>query len=366
MPIYSTNRVSTASGRNTIVAAEGYTENDFGRILQECAINDMRLFNAAIARDFQEATAIQENTMVASELTAIREFSVKEAWNGLVSKLKKLWAKIKAAFATAYAKISVLLNKYNKTYIAQNRKLLVNKKGLSSCPIPKYRKRSENYKSKVDDFLSFLNAYSDITKKSDSRSVVGTSANADDVDTKKMIDACFDAASEGRTFGDLGMSIDVVFSNLSGASDYLKEVKRNSSKIDKVMSKMIKQAEAAAKKAEDGSADKESYQNASKNITTVQSYVTKYSKALIGMLKFAISNDRGLIAALVAYSPKTEAVDLAMAYSIGFRSFVEEAEEMTPEDAADEAQELEINISIDGDVDADVNVEDNTDGGDEE
>ena len=85
MPIFSSNRVYGAGVGNTIVAAEGYTENDFGRIMSECATNDMLLFNAAIARDFKEAQAMTEGTMVASELQALREFSVKEAWKSVTS-----------------------------------------------------------------------------------------------------------------------------------------------------------------------------------------------------------------------------------------------------------------------------------------
>ena len=376
MPIYSANRVSGASAR--IVAAEGYTENDFGRILMECSINDMRLFNAAIARDLQEASALNEGTMVTSELQALREFSAKEAWDGLVEKLKRLWAKIKGVFRNVYAKLSVWLNKNTKLYIAQNRKYLLGKKNLSYCKIPHYRKpkKNGNLKDAINDAIKPIKDKADWFKKI---KIAGTLAGLDYENNKNtkvveynvddLIKDNYEEADENLTFGDVGFNLDTLFSNLSANSTYIKELKKANKDIDKCFDEAIKVVKDAAKKLEK-SDTKDSYQATSKKIGELQSTATKSVKAIINLVKFALKNDRGLIAALVAFSgEKPDSINdsayLEMAYAIGFDALREETEDMTDEDIQDAADDLQITISIDGDVDADVNVEDNTDSDDE-
>lgn len=382
MPIYSTNRVSSASPRR-IVAAEGYTDHDFGRILSETYANDMKVFNVGLARDFQEATAINENTMVSSELKALREFSIKEAWKGLVEKLKKLWAKIKGVFRNVYAKLSVWLNRSNKLYVAQNRKYLETKGDLGGCPIPKYMVPKRSITKLVDDVTKDLNEMaskvgedaSKMAKDHDPAMDYGKmkfAANGDEKPTvesvyKIMTDECFTPAKDGRKFSEVKISVSELLDRLSGSSQYLKDLKKASKSCDTAFKKAIGDLNKKANEADTDKA-KKSYENTSKAVSAFQTVASAVSGATVKLIRKAISNDRGLVAALVAYDPKAPKTENAMlcefAFSAGLYALKEETDDMTDEDLEDAAEggdgEVSINIEIDGTADADVNVEDNT------
>ena len=379
MPIFSSNRVYGAGNGNTVVAAEGYTENDFGRILTECAINDMRLFNAAIAQDFKEAQAMNEGTMVASEIQAFQEASVKEAWKGIIAKLKKLWEKIKGVFKNVYAKLSLWLNRNTKAYIAQHKKALLNK-DLKACPIPKYAPHSDlttidgydNIKipeiKKIVDIVKGQKIFAAGYDPDYSGPDYAEKLSADDI-YNKMVEGYFRKPDEKRTFGDLngeGVTLDSIFKNLSGSSDYLKALSKMSKSADRIFSQIVKSAEKRAKEF-DKAGDSENstgYSEASKRVSRMQSQITAVTSAVIRVLKKGISEDRALIATLVAYNPaKTESAMLEFAYATGFDALHEETEGETMEDieAAAKEEGINIDITVSGDVDADVTVNDETD-----
>lgn len=392
MPIFSSNRVYGAGVGNTIVAAEGYTENDFGRIMSECATNDMLLFNAAIARDFKEAQAMTEGTMVASELQALREFSVKEAWKGLVAKMKKLWAKIKGVFKAVYAKLSLWLNRNTKLYIAQHRKYLLNKPNLGECPCPKYLNPSKSFMNSlkksfsekdaealknatsVEDIIKEINAEMKISKKEYERAMKEMNdaevVTASDV-YEKMEKECFAAANDKLTFKNTvyGGSVEKLFEALSGNSKYLKTLKELSKDADKLFKNIINKLNKAAANSEKDTAENRAYTVASKAVSIMQSTINACTSAGIKIVKKAISNDRGLIATLVAYNgPKTESALLEFAYAAGFDTLHEETDGETMEDieAAAEEEGINIDITVSGDTDADITVNDNTDDDDDE
>ena len=394
MPVYSTNGARTISSTR-IVAAEGYTDHDFGRIISETYENDMRVFNLGLARDFKEAATINENTMVSSELKALREFSVKEAFNSIKEKLKKLWAKIKGVFRNVYAKLSVWLNRSNKLYVAQNRKAL-EKKDCRDCPIPKYSKQIDDVYTMVDNYTKALNVISDTFKNIDSKVGIGTlmkkcvakmkdisdinMPEPDDDNYKvpsssELYEALekdyFEKPSSSLKFRDAGVSVSDLLNRLGGSSKYLKALKKASKASDDTFKKIVAEVDRRANFVANQSKSniaKEVYPMLSKMATFTQSYLTNSTSATIKLIKKAISNDRGLIATLVAYdpkAPKNEAVLMSeVAFSIGAMAFTEETEDMTDEDLEDAAQggdgEVSINIEIDGTADADVNVEDNT------
>lgn len=381
MPIYSTNRVSGAS--TSIVAAEGYTEHDFGRILSECATNDMKLFNAAIARDFQEITAMQEGTMVSSEIRALQEFSAKEAWKGLVEKLKKLWAKIKGVFRNVYAKLSLWLNRSNKLYVAQNRKYLQNK-NLTDCPLPKYLKPKGDYYNRIDKAISdFGNITEDLNKTAEDQIIrtgneklykdlgiqnykeMDKTPNSDEI-YEGLLKAYFDKENKNLTWSNSGMSLDTLFTNLSGSSKKLKELKKASKTVDGAFKKAISSLNKLANSDDTKKADQKKYHDASVAVGNFQNLINATTSAFIKLTKKAISNDRGLIAALVAYDPKKpkneNAVMCEFAYATGFDTLHEETDDMTPEDVDDAAEcegiTVDINVSVDGDAEVgDVNVD---------
>ena len=377
MPVYSTNGARTISSTR-IVAAEGYTDHDFGRIISETYENDMRVFNLGLARDFKEAAAINENTMVSSELKALREFSIKEAWKGLVEKLKKLWAKIKGVFRNVYAKLSVWLNRSNKLYVAQNRKYLESK-DCRDCPIPKFMVNKKDISELVTDATKDLNTMAkDIVGESSTTFKLACGdrvINMNDDEDRPSIDELyksleeeyFEPADSKRKFRDAKISVSTLLDRLSTSSKYLKELKKASKAYDTAFKKAINDLTKKMNNAKEEE-DKKSYQATSKSVSTFQSVVSAISGATIKLFKKSISNDRGLVAALVAYdskAPKNEAMLMSeVAFSVGAMAFTEETEDMTDEDLADAAEggdgEVSINIEIDGTADADVNVEDNT------
>lgn len=392
MPIFSANRVSGVG--NTIVAAEGYTERDFGRIMSECAINDMRLFNAAIARDFKEAQAMNEGTMVASELQALREFSVKEAWKGLKEKLKKLWSKIKGVFKTVYAKLSLWFNRNTKLYIAQHRKELLNK-DCGGCKIPKFRNPKKGITDAtfglmdgnnslirvadvpyIKEVLDGKTAEEIMKALSDSETaeITGITKTLNDMTIpsadkiyEEAIKDIFDEPSENLTFSKVyGGKVQTLFDNLSGNTKYLKNLRKMDKEIDKIFKTAIRSLDKAESKAEnDKKADEaKAYKLCSNMVSKAQTAINALSAAGIRVVKFAIKNDRALIAALVAYDPtKKESAMIECAFANGYDALHEETEDMTPEDveAAAEEEGIQIDITVSGGEDVDVNVEDDTD-----
>lgn len=386
MPIYSTNRVSSAS--TNIVAAEGYTEHDFGLILSECATNDMKLFNAAIARDFQEITAMQEGTMMSSEIRALQEFSIKEAWKGLVEKLKRLWAKIKGVFRNVYAKLSLWLNRSNKLYVAQNRRYLENK-NLSDCPLPKYLKPKGNFYDTVSKTITSLENMCKKLKEETNTIDVSINAritnrkagwasdlgvsdgdktlNADTI-YEALLDKHFEKADEKLTWSKCGRNLSGLFSDLSGSSKKLKDLKKMSKTVDKAFKTAIDAVNKAADKSDKEEKGKNTslYKNTATLIGEFQNLMNATTSAYIKLTKKAINNDRGLIAALVAYDPKKatneNAIMCEFAYATGYYALHEETEDMTPEDIEDAAEDegitVDINVSVDGDAEVgDVNVD---------
>lgn len=388
MPIFSANRVSGIG--STVVAAEGYTENDFGRILSECAINDMRLFNAAIARDFKEAQAMQEGTMMQSEIQALQEFSVKEAWKGLKEKVKKLWSKIKGVFKSVYAKLSLWLVRNNKAYIAMHRKDLLSK-DCSKCKCPKFLNPTHDYLPTIASFSDVAKetkewlsgkALDDVVKElgnPDSYAFKNATQyldNSGDTITadkiyEELMKQCFDSPKDSLTFADTyygksGGGVRGLMNNLSSGSEYLKTMKKLNNSTDKFFKGILSKLDKAEGKAEDGSAAQKGYSAASKIVSKFQTSINAAVSASIRVIKKGINNDRGLMATLVSYNPKAPVNDAAMlefAYMAGHDAFFLETEDMTDDDveAAAEEEGVTITIDIDGNEDVDVDVNDNTD-----
>lgn len=371
MPIFGT---STASGRSAKVeSARGYSDHDLGRILSECAINDMRVFNAGIARDFQEATAIHEGTMVKSELQAFQEFSLKDAWSKIKEKLKKLWSKIKGVFRQVYAKLSLWLNRNVKAYIAQNKKYLMTKKNLDAAKCPKYRKPKSNIANLSRDYANWLKENSAAVKNMKNDSIKDTAiANAteNDTDYSDIINEYFDEPNSDATWSNIKDSVgglQGLFNNLSDSSKYLKEIKKNSKEADKVLKDLIKWCDKKSNEAskKDGyDSDNDDYKKASTGISNFQTGLTKQTNAMIKVIKKGISNDRGLIAALVAHNPDKSLNDAAMmefAFQAGAAAYFHEVDDMSEEEVESAAEEEGINITIEIENDSDADVEVNDD-----
>lgn len=367
MPIYARNSL----GSNfQVTANENYSYADMGRILSECVQNDKTLFDAILLNDFKENTAIREGTMVSSELTAFREFSVKEAWGGLKKKLQKLWEKIKGVFRQVYAKLTVWLVRNGKAFVAMHRKTLATKTGLRDCKIPsflypktdkfdepvkKVTMLARNYLAGAksgdsfgsDDSTSLLNKYL-------SDAGIGSSITADNL-SENFKKWAFDEMKD-TTWGAIsnkGMSIEKLFDTITTKSSAIKNLKKQEREIDKSIKEVLKAIDAASKKEGIAQAQTKAYKNASTACSAYERAITLLTRATINTIKTNVSQCRMVVGKLVAYSPtKENAIYEEMAWLEGADDFATSEDIPAEEINADDVQsdpDVEINIEVDDD-----------------
>ena len=109
MSIYAANNRMGRASDATVVANESYGANDIGRILYETQVNDQAIFEAVLASDFAEIQGLREGTLLESEVQALNEMTTKEFFAQMKDRLMKFWAKIKAVFKSAIAKMVYFL-----------------------------------------------------------------------------------------------------------------------------------------------------------------------------------------------------------------------------------------------------------------
>lgn len=317
MPIYSRNSIGSI---DTVVANENYGCADMGRILVESVQNDMIVFNAALLNDFKENSAIREGTMVASELTSFREFSVKEAWSNLKEKLKKLWEKIKGVFRQVYAKLTVWLVRNGKAFVAMHRKTLLTKAGLGDCEIPKYMKSSNKFDSLINSPNVIGQSAKFYISKRDAGDIGAGEINVDTKTNELLSDVikgstASDFAEKFRKeafteltsvkFKDLGISVEKLFDNITSKSDSIKKLKSCEREVDKSIKTVISSLNDAEKKA-NGAAEAAPYKRASATCSAFERAISISTRAAIQAIKTRVSQDRMVVGKLVAYSPNRE------------------------------------------------------------
>ena len=376
MPIYSRNSVGSAIH---IAANENYSYQDFGRVLVESVQNDMIVFNAALRNDFKENAAIREGTMIASELTSFREFSVKEAWANLKEKLKKLWEKIKGIFRQVFAKLTVWLVKNGNAFVAMHRKTLASKPNLGKTKVPKYLKAKESaFAANLADPI--IKGYNDAFSKSETGNVSGDkeySSTDEHVNTwlkkalgnmdgvtadnfaEKSKEYYFEEMKD-TTFASIGVSLESLFNNITSRSKRIKDLKKAEKDFDAAVKKAIKKLDDAAKKYDkaEGKTDEEKdlnkslstqYKNASKVTSSYERAVTIATRANINAIKTSVKQDRMLVGLLAAASPTQEAYFIMAEGADDFDSH----EDYSPEEINDpEVQadpDVVINVNVDDD-----------------
>ena len=116
MGIFSTNRYGSVGSNVVIEAAEGY-HGEIGAAIAmlEGYQNDMALFNGIIATDFQEACLVQEGAS-SEEVYILQEGALKGAWEKLKEFFKKLGEKIKGIFHAFIAKMESVFMKDSKKF----------------------------------------------------------------------------------------------------------------------------------------------------------------------------------------------------------------------------------------------------------
>lgn len=360
MPIFERNSL----GSNVkITVNENYSYADMGRILSECVQNDMTLFNAVLLNDFKENTALREGTMVSSELTSFREFSVKEAWGGLKKKLQKLWEKIKGVFRQVYSKLTVWLVRNGKAFVAMHRKTLANKTGLDSCKIPVfvYLKKSPDIpmNSLVSQASAFKSGWKS-TKYADETSsesflnemlsdAVTSGTTADNFNEKYK--ETFYTEVKDTTYAEVKKtySYEKLFDKITSKSDSIKKLKELEKKADSAIKSAMKAIDSASKDDKDN----KDYKDASNKVSAFERAVTLLTRAGIKAIRDEVSNARQIIGKLVAYSPKAEnAVLEEMAWLEGADDFAEVDDIPAEEINADDVQsdpDVEINVTVDDD-----------------
>ena len=370
MPIYSRNSVGSDI---TVTANENYSFSDMGRILVECAQNDMLVFNAALKNDFKENAAIREGTMVSSELTSFREFSVKEAFSNLKAKLKKLWEKIKGVFRQVYAKLTVWLVRNGKAFVALHRKTLVNKTGLDKVKIPKYLAKKKDFwsKNRVDILTKDINNYLDHVNAGDFDKNVGTESmsSADafaNIELGKLVSgatvsnfgeefkkAAFEEKTDttwGAIKGDAG-GLEGLFNNITSKSSAIKDLKKNEREVDKSIKsvlRMLGKKESEAEKKETGSGA--AYKRLSNAVSGYERTMTLLTRSEIQAIKTSVQQDRMVVGKLAAASPNNESALLEqMAWFEGADDFATQedipAEEVNAEDIQSDP-DVVVNIEV--------------------
>lgn len=372
MPIYSRNSVGSDI---TITANENYSFSDMGRILVECAQNDMLVFNAALKNDFKENAAIREGTMVSSELSSFREFSVKEAWGNLKAKLKKLWEKIKGVFRQVYAKLTVWLVRNGKAFVALHRKTLANKTGLDSVKIPKYYARKSGAFDK-DLAGEIKKDFDDKFGEKGFGTIAGTTdRRTAEAQTNEMLTKVLKAVGGGETTADgfaeaykkavftemtdttwgevkkaVG-SLEALFTNISGRSDAIKKLKKQEKDADKAIRAAINTLNSKEKKAEDNiKGSGENFKSASTTCSAFERAITLCTRSQIAAIKTSVQQDRMVVGKLVAASPNKESALMEqMAWFEGADDFATQedipAEEVNAEDIQSDP-DVVVNIEV--------------------
>lgn len=376
MGIFSTNRYNSVDTDVVIEAAEGY-HGEIGAAIAmlEGYQNDMALFNGIIATDFQEACLVQEGAS-SEEVYILQEGALKGAWEKLKEFFKKLGEKIKGIFHAFIAKMESYFMKDSKKFYdkyAQEIRLKEIKDLYVPCRdlkdgitansiVPEFKNYSTIIFTDKKDAIDALSNYDEDKAFSDAVStyVDGLKDN--------VSKSTFEKDFYDRTFkekNDVKFTSKDVVDGWPGAllskKDGLKSIKDSNEKIGSLIKKYIefidkleKEADTALKAGKEGkfrlqssitaNADKKDisdttknfnipmnvdtskdgdiqrtkewhavYQKAQKDTQILQEVFNMYAGLSVKVYKEACTTARKIFAAAVAYSPKKENAEFAIA-----------------------------------------------------
>lgn len=316
--IISGNRSTRLNGEVVFAVREGYGTEDIGRILYENELNEMNIFNAALKNDFAEINAVQEGTMLESEIRALQEASAAKFVEAVKAKLIAFWEKMKAVFRKAYSNLAVYAVKYGKTFVNKNAEALL----------------------KLDDSMKLTGTFHKIEKGYDQpgglthtfktlMSKEGTTANdfaqiyikgyfGGNYDSEKGVYGYladkYMPALKDPTLGDLGGVKDMM-NNLRSAQDSIKSLKKIEADLEKDVKTSVKQLSTSYKNDAKG-ADKEVKKEKAADVKRVNMVASGMTNAIAAItqaqIKLAVnvvkSYHGALNAALkLAKAPKEEA-----------------------------------------------------------
>lgn len=133
MGVYSGNRFQFGGiDPDTVYANESY-DGEIGAqmILAENAENDMAIFEAVLGNDFQTVIAMQEGTLLESEVTIITEGSLGDFYQKIKTFLTKVWEKIKGLFKSFMVKLNGIVIRDNKKFVEKYKAEVLKKPSLS-------------------------------------------------------------------------------------------------------------------------------------------------------------------------------------------------------------------------------------------
>ena len=213
MGIYSSNRTGLDyySGEE-IVADESYvgTLGCYNALI-DMERNNRAIFEAGIARDFQEAVMVNEGASD-EELLAFTEASLSGLLSSFKAMIKKIWEKIKGVFSTFLKKLDTVIIRDNKKFVDKYQRQ-VRTKNLSKLKY-KYCKQLDGFDELKDTLVSgsglkdLADEYLAIMKTSNSSKLTDVKSKLDSGDLEsEIISDCISTDLKNVEMKDLAKEI---------------------------------------------------------------------------------------------------------------------------------------------------------------
>lgn len=364
MGVYSLNRTGLSTYDESLVEADMSYVGVMGccEAMIDMEVNNHAIFEATIARDFLEASFIQEGKT--EELDALTEATGSGVIENIKKMVKKVWAKIKGIFESFIAKLDKVIIRDNKKYVEKYQKA-VRSKDLSKmkfkfaepdrAALAKLKQdiSAGGLKSEADTVVGFLisndSKFADVKDKISNneyydfivKSAVGSIASdAEYKDLEKSLhEACFKDEEEKE--GLSGSELSTIIVDLIGdktkkeVQDAQKMTNKHFadllSKLDKATSTVLKYKSGQAQdnhstNAKVGNDNLVNYSNksaqesfvpkagvAQQAITQIETVHNKLVACFLKEHKFLISQARRVFAKAVSFnakSTKNESTDL--------------------------------------------------------
>ena len=292
MSIYSANRSgSMVATQEATASKNNYTHADLGRILYESQVNDMAIFEAVLATDFDEIKSLREGTLLESEIAAFSEEAKEGLGKKLLVAIDVAWKKIKELFDTAKRKIVAYILRNGKAFAENYEKFVSNEKYVGLFP-----SSVEGYMmdDKIDDIIKIPNV--DTVKSAISNAAEENLASAD-IASMALARSIDSGASEGiksaefynkvcekafrkRNIDRADAKACVEF--LKNAKKSIDEIKKKEAEVDKAIKDLKQNVSVFAKK--------DAKESAAKTNTVVSAYQTVLSTTASASIKVINQN----------------------------------------------------------------------------
>lgn len=337
MGVYSGNRFQFGGiDPDTVYANESY-DGEIGAqmILAENAENDMAIFEAVLGNDFQTVIAMQEGTLLESEVTIITEGSLGDFYQKIKTFLTKVWEKIKGLFKSFMVKLNGIVIRDNKKFVEKYKAEVLKKPSLSKMKykwskptgnsispqgVPYNTGLEPDSKLTEEDIRKYVEDKIDSGKMMEELLAKTIGGNRVDVDeyTKEAHSYLYDDEDQEEGLG--GSMLTEIMNTLVSGGDTLKALTKTQTDADKMFSNLIKDMEKerntiikpmpeADKTAADKIERSTSIARANALYQVMQVHAsasTKATSASIEGAKYGIKQARRVFAQAAAYNAKKE------------------------------------------------------------